>query len=238
MHKFTAVAAVAAISTGAFADSVVIDGLGGPVNMESLPLSILGNAPHDFTDGDMATVHTSLHGSGIVTDGFITCVLLNTDAGLTFAAMIDDAFASNASQIGGSSSIFMATTAPSSAEWYVNDVADFDAAFDPQNITETVAASYEWSHDEGADAYAWTNLEAGDSVSYNWTLDSAPGLASTPFQFVTWNGESWEVLATGNWTDDDQFAFSFTVVPLPAALGLGMLGLGGVAALRRRMSSK
>ena len=180
----------------------------------------------------MDDVHDSLHSSGVATDGMITFVLLNTEAGLTFAALIDDP---NAAGAGGTSTIYLTTTAPSSAEWYLNDYpSDFDASFDPYGVTETVAGSYTWFHNSNGDAFAWTGLETGDAVSFNWTLGNAPGLANLPFQFVTWNGEGWDVLATEGWTPDCQFAFSFTVVPLPAALLMGAAGLGGVAALRRR----
>ena len=68
---------------------------------------------------------------------------------------------------------------------------------------------------------------------------SHPGLRrNNTFQFVSWNGEDWEVVATGEFSRRDQFAFSFTVIPLPAPVALGLAGLAIVGIARRRMASK
>jgi len=231
-HVLIASIAAAAVCGSTLADSVIINGLGGPVTMNSFSMDILENAPSVFSDADMDSVHDSLHASGIVTDKRVTFVLLNTAAGLTFATLVDDPNASGSSSY--QSTLNMSTTAPSSTDWYVNESQDVDQVLDPYNITTTIEASFRWAHRTDADGFAWANLDAGDSSAFEFERGSGSGLINAPFQFASWNGSSWELVACPGWDQCGQFAFCFTVVPLPAALALGAAGLGGVIALRRR----
>jgi len=237
--KISSIVAAAVLAPAAmtFGDSVIIDGLGGPLVLESAGMNVLNGEAGELLAEDLDVLHAAIQADGVVTDRAVTFVLLNTGAGLSFMSLIDDSLRGGKDP--ATTLLDMASTGPSSLDYYINDAADLDGVFDPFGVTQTVSASFSWRQNYASDGFAWANLQEGDSATFNWTLVSGTGLAtSTPFRFVTWNGESWEMIATGDFSADDQFAFSFTVVPLPAALLMGAAGLGGLAAMRRRRSAR
>ena len=101
----------------------------------------------------------------------------------------------------------------------------------------TASGEFSWNDNRG-DGFAWTRLADGDGVTFNFSQIQGAGLETGDFsfQFVSFNGDSWNVIDMGEWTDDGQFAFSFmvTMIPLPTPVLMGIAGLAGVALLRRR----
>ncbi len=75
---------------------------------------------------------------------------------------------------------------------------------------------------------------------------TSTGLATVPFQFVSWNGSNWNVVsgigadANGRFafSQNDQFGFSAVVIPLPTPALLGIAGLGLAHIARRRFLKK
>jgi len=226
----------------AHAGSVVIDGLGGPLVMGSKDFSgeVFGAGSPNFTDDAMRAVTQDLKSDGINVDRCVTFLLADTDDGLAWLTIVDDITQQGTgerldAQMG------MSTTGPDSANGYINDVnEDIDQFFDPNNGTQTYAGFFTWNADRQADGFAWGNLQKGDFVSFNFTRDgpdfgSHPGLKRKgTFQFVSWNGAEWEVLAMRAFSQRDDFAFSFTVIPLPAPALLGVVGLTALGVIRRR----
>lgn len=229
----------------ATAGSVIVDGLGGAVVMSSKSVPGVFDAPGpDFSNDAMVALHDDIHGSGITTDGMVTFVLADTTDGLGFIALVDD---ESASRTGDRlpTELSMSTTGPDSLNHWINDVdsADITMFFDPPTRTQTAAGHFGWNADGRGDGFAWSNLAAGDFVTFNFGRggpgdDSFPGLnEANPFQFVSWNGEDWEVVANSVFSEGDAFAFSFTVIPLPAPFLLGAAGLAIVGIARRRMAA-
>ena len=227
------------VAGAAHAGSVIIDAVGGPITLRSGDLSGLFTAGdlHDFTTPENKAVCDALLADGIATDGMVTFLLADTSDGLSFITLVDDAAAEG--DPGELNTMNMSSTAPSSTEYWINDlgydILDID---DPFGITTTASGTFEWADNRG-DAFAWSNLQDGDGVTFNFDEMEGGALArAEPFQFVSWNGSAWQVIETAGWNEwatIGQFAFSFvTVVPLPAPLLLGLAGLAGVAIYRRR----
>ncbi|MCA9290582.1 MAG: VPLPA-CTERM sorting domain-containing protein [Phycisphaerales bacterium] len=239
---FGAALAVAGLGASAHAGTVVIDGLGGPVYMQSTSIpGVFGAGTPTFTNAALNLVHDNLHADGITTDGLVTFILADTDNGLTWMTLVDDiTIGSGAANI--DSSLGMTSTAPDTGVDFINDVnSDITQSFLPGNGTQVAAGTFNWDDQKYGDAFAWANLMEGDFVSFNFNRyqNTTPGLnADDTFQFVTWNGSSWEVVTTGEFTNNNQFAYSFTVVPLPAPALIGLAGLSGLGILRRRALRK
>ena len=222
----------------AHATSVTIDALGGPLTLQSGNLSGLfqGADPHKFSAGDLHDVHDALQADGITTNGFVTFLLADTYEGLSFLSLIDDN--NVAGSAGVESMLGMSTTGPSTANYFINDIATENMTInDPFGINTTVIGDFSWDNN-GGDAFAWTGLGEGDAFTFNFTEMAGDALAGVDtFQFVTWNGQAWEVVDAANFNGEGQFAFTFTVVPLPAPVLMGLVGLAGVIAVRRRRLS-
>jgi hypothetical protein len=236
---FLALIGMFGVAGTAQAGSVVIDAVGGPIILRSGDLADLlsAGALNDFTTPENKAVCDVLRADGVATDGMITFLLADTSDGLSFITLVDDAAAEGES--GELNTLGMSSTAPSSTEYWINDlgydILDID---DPYGINTTASGMFEWGDNRG-DAFAWSNLQDGDGVTFNFEEMEGQALVDDePFQFVTWNGDAWQVIETAGWSDIaaiGQFAFSFvTIVPLPAPLLLGLAGLTGVAVYRRR----
>jgi len=218
------------------AGSVVIDAVGGPIMLKSGDLSglLAGADPHTFSSPENRDVLNALQADGISTDGMITFLLADTSDGLGFITLVDDDTVGG--DAGPANLLGMSSTALSSTEYWINDYGyDILSIDDPFGITTTASGTFEWGENRG-DAFAWTNLQDGDGVTFSFEeIEGSALVGEDPFQFVTWDGDGWQVVDTADWTENGQFAFSFvTIVPLPAPVLLGMAGLAGLAIHRRR----
>jgi len=240
-------AVVIAVIGAAFANagSIILDGLGGAVLMHSRDFNgggVFGAGSPQFTNDAMTAVTNDLKADGIQVDRVVTFLLADTDDGLAFLTIVDDITQTAAGK--EPTELQMTTTGPDSAGGYINDAGeDIDQYFDPPTGTQTFAGHFSWNAARQADGFGWSRLVEGDFVSFNFvrggpSAPSHPGLRrSNTFQFVSWDGDSWSVVATGGFTARDQFAFSFTVIPLPAPALLGLAGIATLAVCRRRRRS-
>jgi hypothetical protein len=209
---------------------VSIEGQGAPfaIDAAEMPGLFGGPADHDFSDAALAPIHAMLDADGVATDGKVTFMFLDTDDGLSFLALID---ASTGDNEPGATELGMISSAPATASYWVNDLGDVDLTAEGGGLT-SIVASFRWN-DGKADAYAWSGLETGDTVTFEFNPMTGTALAGDdPFQFVTATEEGWQVSRSGDYVDDS-FAFTFTV-PTPGALALlGLAGLTGRTGRRR-----
>jgi len=239
----TAVAATGLV-TSVEAGSIDVDGIGGAVRMKSKAIDgVFDAASPNFSNAALDAVHADLHASGINTDGVVTFLAADTDDGLSFMALVDDN-TQGTGEADFDSQLSMVSSAPDTASHYINDRnQDIGLFFGSGNGTKSAAGEFTWDSDRYGDAFAWAALDTGDFASFNFfrggsEFDSFPGLAGDDtFQFVSWNGESWEIVATSEFSGAGQFAFSFTVIPLPAPVLMGAAGLGLVAWRRRKATA-
>jgi hypothetical protein len=232
-----AVVACLCLAGAAHASSITISGTGGPMTLRAGNFSTLfqGADPHKFSAADLQSVHNTLHADGVTTDGFVTFLLADTSEGLSFLSLIDDNTVPGST--GHGNLLGMSTTGPSSANYFINDVAGDNLTVSEPPGSTSVFGDFAWDNN-GGDAFAWTGLGEGDSCDFSFSEMSGDALAGVDtFQFVTWNGQAWEVVDHASFTGDGQFAFSFAVVPLPAPVLMGLVGLAGVIAVRRRRLS-
>jgi hypothetical protein len=237
VEKLLAGFACMAFSAGVQAAYIIVDDIGGPVQMHpgSLP-GMLEPGSGVLTEAAMSSVHTSLNNAGIATDGYVTLLLANTNAGLAFAALIDSNADNPAFSTLSDCTLAMSTTGPISLDWYVNaegdDLTDWA---DLGNGLQKYEALYGWDDTHEADGFAWAGLAVGDSVSFHFTDVDAQGLdPDTPFRFLNYTGNGWQVVAAGDFSSADQFVFSFQVLPAPGAFCLLLLAGLKPSSRRRR----
>jgi MYXO-CTERM domain-containing protein len=229
------------IGSAAHAESVTIDGLSGnPFTLEARTMAKLVPPGGVIGDTKLAKLHAKLNDAGIKTNGKVTFILAQTNlGGLSFVTLVDKKKA-NPSGNSSQSSLFMQTEATSGVGVIQGSDSDLGAATNESGL-QSVDGNFQWNSNGTGDAFAWTDLNHGDGASFQFAANSDdpatfPGLKDlNTFQFVTWTGNGWQVVKAGSFSDGT-FSFSFAVAPVPPAAVLGLAGLAGVAAVRRRMS--
>jgi hypothetical protein len=234
----------AAATTCAHAGSVVIQA-GGALTLQAgdLSASVFGGSDSAWTAASLASAHATLRRSGVQTDGKVTIAAANTSQGLSLLVLVDEALSSPQSTSAyGNLGMF-------SSAWGagLSHITDASKAAKIQSVTNgTLAAdvTYKWNSNGAGEGFAWTNLDVGDAFSFrfvNTNLNLGLDQAST-FQFVSWNGSSWEVVRSAQNSFDGRQQFGFSgeviqtvVVPTPSAIALafGPLMLLGCGRQRR-----
>ncbi len=249
-----ALAALLASAGSAFAGTAYITGDGFDFYMDSgnLP-GTAGSASHFLSGPELRGLHQSLNAAGISTDGVVTFVLANTDAGLSLFALVDNNNVAGGNAI--DAVLGMTSTTVASAGYVMNDLGVDIAGYSTDGSTQTLFGDYFWHPDGGADGMAWTGLQMGDTGTFDFSAilgeqnqDGPAGAgnnstfaglaASDTFQFITWNGSAWQSIMNGSFNEVGMFSFAFAIVPLPPALALGLAGLGIVAVARKRRTKK
>lgn len=234
--KLVGLALGLAVASSANAGTIVVDALGGPVIMNSRNLGgLLTPGSTIFSTPSLAELHGSVNGDGISTDGRVTFLLADTADGLSFFTLIDTVGDFQPPAGGADDSILgFSSTAPITANRYINDnPGDNIQWFNLLNGTQLATGPFSWNSASDGDGFAWGNLLLGDAVSFHFVNQGAAGLLSpNTFQFLSFNGQGWHVVANGNFTSNNQFVFSFTTVPAPGAFAL--LGIGALVGFSRR----
>lgn len=227
-------AAPVAAGVGGGGAVAVVDGLGGPVIMRAKTIDgVFGAASPDFTSEALAAFNTDVQSDGISTDGKISFLLSLTDVGISWVALIDDENQKGEFEV-ADSILGMSSTAPTSASPFINDHAT-DALFreDLGNGTQLVAGFFEWDSVHEGDGYAWGSLQDGDYVSFLFTREGPAGFEEPDlYQFLSYERGGWEIVATSDFTGNDQFGFSFDIIPAPGAIAV--FGLAGLVRRRSR----
>jgi hypothetical protein len=200
--------------------------------------NLFGNS--DVWRGSMLReVHSQLHDSGINTDRRVTFLLAETDRGLSFITLVDDPTQSGTGDRLMSEVTMESFASDESIGSITDRRGDIQTEFDPPSNGQIADGAFCWNADKKGEGFAWTNLALDQFMSFSFDRNGPhyrthPGLRRPKtFQFASWNGERWEIVARRKFIDG-AFDFSFTVIPLPPAAWLGLAGLGMVAGVRAR----
>ncbi len=236
LQRILAGLACFALATAAQATFVIVDGLGDSVEMDAGDIpGILDYGSLLFTEGEMTTVHEALGTSGIETDGRVTFVLAETDAGLSFMTLIDASIASPLSGGGADSLLGMTTVAPVTVDRYMNFEGDDETDWElGGGGTQIFDAVYSWDSGKEGDGFAWGGIVEGDAITFDFTDYGAVLDPDDPLQFVSYGAKGWEIVASSGFTAADQFAFSLVAVPAPGAVSLLAIALIAVVSRRPR----
>jgi len=218
-----------ALSTPVLASSIILDNLGGPVSLNAGSMTGLTAGSGAMDEAAMALLHADLHADGIGTDNMITFLLANSEAGLTFVALVDDNTVGQG--FGSPSQLVLTTTAPDDVSAHVNAEGGDLTAFSHNAPHRTFSAMWGWNGAFEGDGYAWGNLGNGDFLSYNLQNLGSSLDGGTPMQFVSFDDGVWSVAATADFFSTGQFVFTGQVVPGPGVLA--MIALAGMASGRR-----
>jgi hypothetical protein len=127
---------------------------------------------------------------------------------------------------------------------YIHDLSG-SVLITPNSPTSRLATGeLDWNSNGAGDGFGWANLAAGNTLTFHFDRTGANlGLDDAgTFQFVTWNGSSWQLVSLStqdsSFTGAGEYGFSLLVsVPLPAGAAMGALPLAGLAMIRRRRAS-
>ena len=170
-----------AAASAASAAVIGISNIGGGLVMNSGPVGAgaFGNAQSDWTSVSLASVHSTLNASGIVTNGRITFVAADTDHGLAFMALIDEELVSGFGTVG---SVHLDTVGDDTSSAYVNSMgAGFAIA--PMGTDSRIASGdLQWNTNGGGSGFAWANLVNGNTQTFRFTFVNAPPWVSMTSQ--------------------------------------------------------
>jgi len=239
MTRVVVAGAALAVAGAAYGKSVRIDGLGGAVLLEAKDVSDIvfgaGATPPTFSTGSLTALHADLNADGIVTNNMISVVFAKTSFGFSLLTLVDNqedavTFDRVTATLGFSSAVQRSDTLGPN-QWINDQGGDIAVSVDEPGNFQAGLGTFEWDSVSGfGDAFAWSDLAAGDFISNNFT-ELAAGFG---FQFITFDGAEWQVAETAEFSGAGQFAYAARVIPLPTGGALGVVGLAGLAAMRRR----
>ena len=218
----------------AHADYVNINGVDGSYQLNAGDFDgILGSNDNQFSMSDLDVLAATLNNDGIETMGRLSFLLASTDAGLSFIGLFDgipfnDPTGSIADQFLGISS-----TTSTNTDWFATgDEGSETYWYDMGNGTQLLSASLGWDHGQTSAAFAWGDVQAAQSGTVNLYDIDLTAFANEPIQFLTYQGNQWDVAGTADFSVLSQYAFSYQFVPTPGALAV--LTLAGLFGRRRR----
>ncbi|MBY0112930.1 MAG: hypothetical protein K2Y21_08920 [Phycisphaerales bacterium] len=239
----TATMTAAGLAASCGASQIGISAIGGGLVLNSGPLSTMafGNGPNQWLGSSLAAVHASINASGVNTNGKITFVAAETSAGLAFMTLIDQELIAGTTAGGN---VHMDSVADGVNQAFIKDTAGNVVISANGPNARIASGNFAWNSNGGGDGFAWANLASGNTTTFRFNMiaNLALGLnASSPFQFVTWDGAKWaEVVVPAallSFSSTDDFGFSATVlVPSPGVLFVGGISMIGLAARRRRLA--
>ena len=251
-HALCVALAAIGFTSSAFAGRAHITGSGLDFYIQSAAMPGYAGDPNHWLSGpELRDLHTQLNAGGIVTDGVVTILLADTDAGLTLFALVD----SNVNNGDGAldAILGMSSTTVATAGYVMNDLGVDLANYSNDGSTQSLWGDYFWHPDGGADGMGWTGLVHGDTGTFDFSAylsqpgeggqsigeSTFAGLASNEtFQFINWNGSAWETIMSSSFDEGGSFSFAFAIVPAPPAIALGLAGLGIISMSRKRRSTK
>jgi hypothetical protein len=242
LYSILAVSSLLAAAHASAGQITVTPGGGGiTLNSGDLSSTVFGGTKPAWGAGSLASVHAALNGAGIGTDGKVTFVAADTSRGLALLVLIDREVAPPPPASTGH--VQMASSGTGAGITYINNIASSVTMTTGPNGSRTANADFQWNVNGGGDAFAWANLQEGNTMSFRFLRpNGGTGLIEPDtFQFVTWGQTGWELLSTpamASFDPDGSFGFGGRVVPLPSAFAMGALPLLAFGAIRRRVRSR
>lgn len=243
MKRTLSILAASALVIGAHASAgtISITPVGGGITLNSgdLTSTVFGSSKPAWGPGSLASVHTALNAAGIDTEGKVTFVPADTDHGLSLLVLIDREVAPPPP---ASTGHLQMASSGSAGLTYINNIAGTVGMSSGPNGSHVANANFVWNANGGGDAFAWANLQDGDTMSFRFLRPSGGSglLDASTFQFVTWGPTGWQTVQLSNsdaiFDDSGSYGFGGRVVPLPSAFAMGALPLMAAAAIRRRRS--
>jgi len=199
--------------------------------LNSYAMNIMGATSPYLTTDDLALAHSIMDDWGIDTNGKITILPVNTNAGLSFLTLIDKE--AGGGDTGSNATLGLTSTASSTLGMYINDATqDVWQLIQPPFGAQTLGATFTWGSGESGDGFAWADLSYGDFFSYSF--NNLDGMENTfdedAFQFVSWANDGWEVVSTNGFNIDGTSVFTGITIPGPPAAML----IAALALNRRR----
>jgi hypothetical protein len=223
--KFVHILIPTLLTAQAVAGVVQIDGAGS-YHLQSHAINGLLDDPSPYlSTANLEAIHAELNSWGVVTDGKITLIPIDTAAGFTLFTLMDQELGGG--DTGVDAFVGVVSTASNTLQLFIND-SNQDAwnLIEPPFGAQTLGATFVWGSLGSGDGFAWAGMVVGDALSYNFSsLDGSQGLDAEAFQFVSWQ-DGWSVVGSDGFKDDGSQVFTGAIVPAPpAALVLGVFAL-------------
>ena len=224
------------IPQSAMAARLLMEGPGIALELQSgIMAGTLDDGIQTFSSDDLSFMQEQLAEDGINTAGHISMLLAETGNGFAFINLFDgsatplaggtnDSTLGFNSLIGGDAEHHWNTDSGGMMSWY-----DF-------GITQMADGTFEWQTGATSEGFAWSNLQEGEAGTVSFVdlgLDKL--IPDMMFQYLTFNGVSWEVAAYDDFdAGAPQYNVSFYVTDVPGPAVIPLLALAAMHRRRRR----
>jgi hypothetical protein len=226
--------AILGTATVTTAEYISLSGADGSYDMYAGDFSgILGSDDHQFSMSDLDILAGTLNDDGIQTMGRLSFMLASTDAGVSLVGLFDGIPINNPTGSIPNQYLGVSSTTSTNTDWFASgDEGSQTDWYDMGNGTQLVNAYLGWDHGQTSAAFAWGDVRAAQSGTVNLYDIDLTEFAGEPIQFLTYQGDQWDVAGTANFSVLGQYAFSYQFVPTPGALAL--ITVAGLFGRRRR----
>jgi len=234
-HVFIVIASLCGITSFATPDYITISGADGNYEMYAGVFDgILGSSNHEFSMSELDILAATLNNDGIETMGRLSFILASTDAGLSFIGLFDGVPINDPNGSIVDHFLGLSTTTSVDTDWFASGDSGSEIGwYDMGNGTQLVNAYLGWDHEQTSAAFAWGDVEVAQSGTVNLYEIDLTEFAGEPIQFLTYQGDQWDVAGTADFSVIGQYAFSYQFVTTPGALAL--LTIAALVGRRRRM---
>lgn len=216
------------------ADYVSINGVDGSYDLYAGDFSgMLDSDDHQFSMSDLDILAATLNNDGIETMGRLSFIVASTDSGISLIGLFDGIPINNPNGSIPNQFLGVSSTTSIDTDWFATgDVGSQTDWYDMGNGTQLVNAYLVWEHGQTSAAFAWGDVSTARTGTVNLYDIDLTEFAGEPIQFLTYQGDQWDVVGNANFSVLGQYAFSYQFVPTPGALAL--LTVGGLVGSRRR----
>ncbi len=194
---------------------------------------LLNSSNHQFSMSDLDILAATLNDDGIETVGRLSFLLASTDAGVSLIGLFDGVPINNPDGSIPNQFLGVSSTTSMGSDWFATgDTGSNTDWYDMGNGTQLVNSYLGWEHEETSAAFAWGDVSASPSGTVNLYDIDLTEFAGEPIQFLTYQGDQWDVIGNANFSVLGQYAFSYQFVPTPGAIAL--LTLASLIGTRRR----
>ena len=218
----------------AIGDYLAIDSVDGTFNISAGQINgVLGGENNAFSMSDLDILAATLNNDGIETMGRLSFIVASTDSGISLIGLFDGIPINNPNGSIPNQFLGVSSTTSIDTDWFATgDVGSQTDWYDMGNGTQLVNAYLGWEHGQTSAAFAWGDVSTARTGTVNLYDIDLTELAGEPIQFLTYQGDQWDVVGNANFSVLGQYAFSYQFVPTPGALAL--LTVGGLVGSRRR----